>query len=398
MATPRRVAASTLVLAVVLVSLNLRPGASTVGPVLEEVRRGLDLGGGTVGILTGLPGLCFGLGGALAVRLGRRAGISGGITVGLLLAAIGILLRPFTSASTLFLLLSAVALLGMAVGNVLVPAWIKTYGGRLEVPLATIYGTGLILGGAIGSLLTAPVTDAVGWRRGLGAWGLLALLALPLWLWLTTHERRSRSLAGASTEAAPDAHIMRSPTAVAMTLLFGIQSMHAYIQMGWLPQVYRDAGLSAGYAGALQALLAMVTLVGGLTMPAVVARGRGLPGMILGLGGLLVLGYAGLIAAPATLPWLWAALLGLAGFSFPLAIALLTARTRSPAVTARLSGFVQPIGYLLAALGPVLVGLLHEATGDWQLVLWLLLATALPFTLAGLRAVRPAYVDDELRR
>jgi CP family cyanate transporter-like MFS transporter len=190
--------------------------------------------------------------------------------------------------------------------------------------------------------------------------------------------------------------MLRSPTARAITALFGIQSMHAYVQFGWLPQVYRDAGLSPTYAGALVALIAGTGIVGGLTMPTLAARARSLAPAALGFGALLAGGYAGLLAAPATLPWLWALMLGIAGFAFPLAIALLTARTRSPDVTAQLSGFVQPVGYLLAALGPFVVGLIHEATGGWTLVLWLLLATAVPFTWAGLGVSRPTYVDDEV--
>ena len=181
-----------------------------------------------------------------------------------------------------------------------------------------------------------------------------------------------------------------------MTVLFAIQAMHAYIQFGWLPQIYRDAGLSATYAGALQALLSGITIIGGLAMPTVIARSRTLAPHMLVFGGLIVVGYLGLLLAPATLPWLWAVLLGVAGFAFPTVIALITARTRHPAVTARLSGFVQPVGYLLAGLGPFAVGLLHDATGSWDLVLWLLVATAVPFTWAGLRVSRPVHVDDEL--
>ncbi len=98
-----------------------------------------------------------------------------------------------------------------------------------------------------------------------------------------------------------------------------------------------------------------------------------------------------------TVPWLWALMLGVAGFAFPLVLAMLPARTRHPEVTAQLSGFVQPVGYLVAAAGPVLVGMLHEATGGWDAVLVVLAATAVPFTWAGLRACRPVWVDDEIR-
>jgi len=190
--------------------------------------------------------------------------------------------------------------------------------------------------------------------------------------------------------------MIHSPTAVALTFLFGIQSMHAYVQFGWLPQIYRDAGLSASTAGLLQGLLSSVGIAGALLMPTVIARNRGLRAWMIAFGVLLTLGYAGLLTAPATFPWLWALMLGASGLAFPTAIALITARTRHPAVTAQLSGFVQPVGYALAAIGPFGVGLIHDATGDWNLVLVLLMATGLPLALAGVRLARPTYVDDEL--
>lgn len=394
---PNRFAVSSgiALVAVGLVSVNLRPGASSVGPVLEELRTWLGMGGGLAGVLTGLPGLCFALAGALAVDLARRLGITAGIMVGLLAAAAGLLLRATTVSASIFLLFSTVALAGMALGNVLVPAWIKRHGGNRQVTLATLYGTGLIMGGTLGSLLTAPLTASLGVERALGSWALLVLLALPVWGWLAFHERRNPD-DHRDPATAPTGRMAGSPTAVAMTALFGLQSMHAYIQMGWLPQIYRDAGLSAAYAGSLQALLAATGIVGGLLMPTLIVRARSLSPYVVAFGVLLVAGYVGLVLAPATVPWLWALMLGVAGYAFPLVLALLPARTRHPQVTAQLSGFVQPIGYLVAAAGPVLVGLLHEATGGWTWVLVLLAATAVPFTWAGLRACRPVLVDDEL--
>ncbi len=383
-----------LLAAVVLVSINLRPGASSPGPVLEEVRQGLGMSAGTAGAMTGLPGLCFGLVGALAVGFARRVGMTAGIAIGLTAAAAGLLLRVTTGSVPIFLLLSVIALAGMAVGNVLVPAWIKAHGHA--VALMTVYGTGLVVGGTIGSLATAPVTAATGsWRTGLGMWGLLVLLALPLWGWLALRERRSPSEHKVSGEA-PSGRIAHSPTAIALTVLFGVQSMHAYVQFGWLPQIYRDAGISASSAGALQALLSSVGILGALAMPTVIARSRGLHAWMVSFGVMLALGYTGLLVAPATVPWLWALMLGFSGLAFPMAIALITARTRHPSITAQLSGFVQPIGYALAAIGPFAVGLIHDATGGWSLVIVLLALTSVPLTLAGLRVASPTYVDDEI--
>ncbi|HYH72529.1 MAG TPA: MFS transporter [Nocardioides sp.] len=384
-----------LVTAVVVVSINLRPGASSPGPVLEEVRQGLGMSAGVAGVLTGLPGLCFGLFGALAVGFARKVGMTAGIAIGLLAAATGLLLRVTTGSVPVFLLFTVVALAGMAVGNVLVPAWIKAHGHT--VVLMTVYGTGLVVGGTLGPLLTAPVTEASGsWETGLGMWALLVVVALPLWGWLALRERRSPTEHDVSGEPPPSGRMVHSPTAVALTVLFGVQSMHAYVQFGWLPQIFRDAGLSASSAGALQALLSSVGMLGALAMPTVIARGRGLRPLMVSFGVMVALGYAGLLVAPATVPWLWALMLGLSGLAFPTAIALITARTRHPSVTAQLSGFVQPIGYALAAIGPFVVGLIHEATGGWSLVLVLLALTSVPLTLAGLRVAGPTYVDDEI--
>ena len=384
-----------LLAAVVLVSLNLRAGASSPGPVLEEIRDGLDMTAGVAGAMTGLPGLCFGLVGALAVGFARRVGMTASVAVGLAAAAVGLLLRVTTDSVPVFLVLTVLALAGMAICNVIVPAWIKAHGHA--VVLMTVYGTGLVVGATLGALVTAPATEAAdSWRVGLGMWGLVLLVAAPLWGWLALRERRSPSEHSVSSGPAPSGRIAHSPTAVALTVLFGIQSMHAYVQFGWLPQIYRDAGMSASSAGALQALLSGVGILGALAMPTVIARDRGLHAWMVSFGVALFLGYAGLLFAPAALPWLWALLLGFSGLAFPTAIALITARTRHPSVTAQLSGFVQPIGYALAAIGPFAVGLLHDATGDWQLVLVLLALTSVPLTLAGLRVARPAYVDDEI--
>ncbi|MCW2738042.1 MFS transporter [Nocardioides sp.] len=383
-----------LLAAVVLVSINLRPGAASPGPVLEEVRQGLGMSAGVAGAMTGLPGLCFGLVGALAVGFARRVGMTAGIAIGLTAAAAGLLLRVTTGSVPVFLLLTVLALAGMAVGNVLVPAWIKAHGHA--VVLMTAYGTGLVVGGTIGALATAPVTEARdSWQTGLGMWGLLVLVAVPLWAWLALREHRSPTEHAISGEA-PTGRVAHSPTAVALTVLFGVQSMHAYVQFGWLPQIYRDAGISASSAGALQALLSSVGIIGALAMPTVIARSRGLHAWMVSFGVMLALGYAGLLVAPATLPWLWALMLGLSGLAFPTAIALITARTRHPSVTAQLSGFVQPVGYALAAIGPFVVGLIHDATGGWSLVIVLLMLTSVPLTLAGLRVASPTYVDDEI--
>jgi MFS transporter, CP family, cyanate transporter len=393
----RRVGVGLVLAAVVLISLNLRPGASSVGPVLEELGADLGMAPAVAGLMTALPGLCFGAVGALAVTLAHRVGMSVGIALGALAVVVGLVLRATTGSVPVFLALTALALGGMAVGNVLVPAWIKRHAHDGGVRLMTIYSVGLTLGGAVAAAVAAPVSQlsAWGWRAGLGLWGALALVALVPWAVIARREhgdpadRRTGPTDGALA-------MYRSPTAVALALLFGLQAMNAYVQFGWLPQIYRDAGLSAGYAGLLGGLIAFLGIFGGLLMPTVIARSRTLAPWMVAFGALLVAGYAGLVVAPERVPWLWAVLLGLSGWAFATAIALITARSRDPRVTARLSGFVQPVGYVLAAVGPFAVGFVHEVTQGWTVVLVLLMTSGVAMTLAGLRVSRHVYVDDEL--
>ncbi|NYF97538.1 MFS transporter [Janibacter cremeus] len=382
-----------IVIGVALISINLRPGATSIGPLLEELSTALSLGPTVAGLLTAMPGFTFAAAGAVAVSLAHRVGLSKGITIGVVALVLTLLARVLTDSSMVFIGLTTIGLAGMGLGNVLVPAWIKAHSRDGGVRLMTIYSMGLTIGGAMGALVTAPLASIVPgqWRGALAVWGLVALLALLPWLVISAKDRVHRR-----TDSVVNGRMAHSPTAIALTALFGMQSMNAYVQFGWLPQIYRDAGLSATSAGALTAIVTGLGILGGLLMPTIIDRGRHLSAWMVSFGVLAAGGYLGLLVAPATLPWLWAGLLGISGFAFPTAIALITARSRDPRVTAQLSGFVQPVGYLLAGFGPLAVGVLHAATGGWTLVLVLLMLSGLGITLAGLRVAKPVFVDDEM--
>jgi CP family cyanate transporter-like MFS transporter len=182
---------------------------------------------------------------------------------------------------------------------------------------------------------------------------------------------------------------------LALGIFFGTQSMQAYVQFGWIAQIYRDGGLAPELAGLMTSIIAALGFPAGLVMPLVVGRVRDLRPVIWAFGLLLAAGYLGVWLLPTTLPWLWAVLLGLSGFAFPTALALVTARTRHPRVTTQLSGFAQSVGYALAAIGPFLVGVLFEVAHSWTLPLLLLIGSAAAMIASGLVAAGPGYVDDD---
>ncbi|HRL49600.1 MAG TPA: MFS transporter [Propioniciclava sp.] len=388
--------------AIALLAINLRPGATSLGPVLAEVKQGLGINGTVAGVLTALPGLAFAVFGAVAVSIGLRMGLTGALAAAGIVSTVGLLARPFVDSALPFLLLSVLAFAGMAVGNVLVPAYIKeTFPNRLA-GVMSVYTISLAIGATGSSMLSAPLSGIApgGWRFALGIWGVAMALATIPWIVLAVSDRRRR------VPADPDAPrlsgsifaVVRSRKAIALAVFFGTQSMQAYVQFGWLAQMFRDGGLGATEAGWLVGLTAALGVPAGFVMPVIAARVRDPRWVVVVLGALLVAGYLGVWLAPATLPWLWATLLGVSSFAFALSLALVTARTRDPHVTTQLSGFTQSVGYLFSAGGPLVVGVLFDLTHGWTVPLWFLLASAGLFTLSGVAAARPGYVDDDLVR
>ncbi|AJK68325.1 MFS transporter [Corynebacterium marinum] len=388
--------------AVFIAAFNLRAGISSLGAVLADTLDAFQVGGSLAGVITAIPGLFFAIFGLLAVPLAIRLGLTRTLFLGAALAVIGLAARPWVGGIWVFIVFTALVTTGIAVANVLLPAWIKNHGGRHIVALMTVYGSVLGFSGAVGPL-TAVISDAPdAWRWALFLWTIPAALQVLVWFGLVLRVGRDvpsstpPRTAGHTGGPVRSVSLWRSPTAVFLMLFFGLQSMHAYIQMGWLPKIYVDHGVSAATASLALALTGSFNIIGGLIMPAIIHRLRSIVWLPVLFSALMGAGYLGLWLAPATTPMLWAALLGVGGFCFPTAIALIPARSRVPLVTARLSGFVQPIGYVIAAAGPLLVGVVREATGGWSVILPVLMALCALMAAVGFRAARNVSIDDEL--
>ncbi|MEU1620582.1 MFS transporter [Streptomyces sp. NPDC005722] len=385
--------------ALVLAALNLRPAITSLGALLEEVRDGLGMSGSVAGLLTSVPALCFAVFGVTAPRLARRRGPGAVVCAGLVAITLGLFLRPFTGGTVPFLAASALALGGIAVGNVLMPVVVKRWFPDRVGTMTGLYSMALSLGTAVAAAATVPATRALGgdWRFGLAAWGVIAAFAVVPWLALV----RDRAPAAAAAPAAPEERnqtgsIARSRTAWALAVYFGLQATGAYITMGWLPQIFRDAGVSASTAGVLLAVTMVMGVPLSFVLPALAGRMRHQGGLAVGLGLFGIVGYGGLWAAPAGAPWVWAVLLGISNCSFPLALTMIGMRSRTGGGVVRLSAFAQCTGYLISIPGPILVGTLYQHTGGWDLPVAFMLALLVPQIAAGVVAGRDRAVEDEL--
>ncbi|HWU29191.1 MAG TPA: MFS transporter, partial [Microbacterium sp.] len=196
------------------------------------------------------------------------------------------------------------------------------------------------------------------------------------------------------------ARLARIPLVWALALTFGTSSIMAYVAFAWLPVIMVEvAHVSASTAGLLLSLFAFVGLPSSLLIPVLVVRFHATRPLFLvgAIGGMI--GILGLLLAPLPgLLWLWTVLFGLVGLLFPLALVLISIRSRTPESAVLLSSFVQSVGYVLAAIFPVLVGVLHDATGGWTVPLLVVGAMLVASIPAGMIAGRRRTVEDEWER
>lgn len=414
---PARAWATRLVVAgIVLSAVNLRPAITSLGALLEEVRDGLGMSGSVAGLLTSVPPLCFAVFGVMAPRLARRFGPAAVVCAGMAAIFTGLLIRPYAGGTAGFLAASALALMGIAVSNVLMPVIVKRWFPDRVGSMTGLYSMVLALGTSLPAAVTVPMTHALGgnWKLGLAVWAVLAAAAVVPWIPLV-REGRERSVpaarsaqaqaqaqaqtpASASARAAeeqPPLRITRSRTAWALAVFFGLQATAAYITMGWMPQIFRDAGVSAGTAGLLLAVTMVMGVPLAFVIPRIAARlpHQGPIVLVLGVCGLA--GYAGLYLAPAAGAWAWALLLGIANCAFPLALTMVGMRARSGPGVAQLSAFAQSTGYLISIPGPLLVGVLYQHSGGWGLPIALMAGLMVPQMVVGVLAGRDRTVEAE---
>jgi CP family cyanate transporter-like MFS transporter len=388
--TPSRLRGALLVLAIVLLAANLRPALTAVAPLISRIRADTGVSNGIAGLLTTLPLLAFGVLSPAAPRLARRFGMERVMLVSLLVLAAGIALR---SAETVWALFMGTAILGsaIAVGNVLLPGLVKREFPERAGLMTSVYSTALGVSAALGAGASVPLVLLTGlsWRESLALWALPALLAAIAWVPQALHGRRPES----ASDRRGVVGLWRSPLAWQVTLFMGLQSLAYYVTLTWLPEILREEGMGAATAGWMLALSQAVAISTMFLAPVIAGRTPSQRSVVTVAVSLSGVGVLGLLVAGSTAGALWVVLLGLGqGACFSLALTFFALRAPDSEHAAALSGMAQSFGYLLAAAGPFLFGVLRDASHAWTVPLVLLLAVIGCLLIAGLGAARDAHV------
>lgn len=370
------VSALFLVGAIIILALNLRTSLVAVGPVVGMIRADLGVSGSFMGVVTALPMLAFALFSPLAAQLARRYGMENVLIGSIVLLATGIAVRSASASAALLVAGTVILSAAIAMGNVLLPALAKrSLPTRVGLAIGAMSFT-MSLSAAIAAAVAVPLAQWLNWRWSLGVWMATALLALPVWLHLQRRTPPTHTLSPPQAQSVPEhLNVWTSPTAWCISAMMGVQSLMFYAMANFLPSVLSEKGMSTLEAGAYGSLFQVVSLIAALGMSATFARSRHKQALGMGVALTLVAGIAGIWLGSAATMWLWVACAGIGGTGlFSASLMLFAIRTDSPQEAAALSGMAQSVGYSIAVLGPLGMGVLYDVFGSWQTAMGVLTA------------------------
>jgi CP family cyanate transporter-like MFS transporter len=380
-----------LILGILFVAANLRAPITGLGPLVGDIHSQTHLSNTIMGLLSALPLVAFAVLSPLAPRIAHRIGIEYSLMASLVFLTVGIILRSSPSVMTLFVGTLVIGL-AIAIGNVLLPSLIKRDFPNHVGLMTGAYSVSMNIFGALASGISIPLSvgAGLGWRGSLESWALLAGLAVLCWL----PQMRKRQ----NNAPIPDSGgtIWRSALAWQVTFFMGLQSFLFYINATWLPELLHERGMSIATAGWMLSGMQFVSLPFSFIVPIIAARSQNQRGIVAVTVLFHLIGYIGLLMGNTELTWLWMICIGIAvGSSISLALAFFGLRTQDSRQAAELSGMAQSVGYLLAAVGPILFGFLHDVTHGWSFSLMTSLIISLLLLLAGLGAGRKAFVYQD---
>lgn len=388
---------------ILLVALNVRTAVAAVSPIARDIARDIPLDDVSLGALGMIPPAAFALAGLVTARIAGKMGAERFLLAAIAVMTSGHLVRAAGDSYLWMVIGSVLALLGMGVGNILLPALVKRYFPDRIGLMTGLYITMITFSAAIPAYLAVPLSELADWRWSIGSWAVLAAAGFAPWAYLLTAPSR-RHLAA---EQRPDSRlggVRRLPTRwrlwtsrLAMTLAItaAVSSFSFFAIFAWLPEILIEtAGQTAQQAGTLLALYSIVGCPASLVVPILAVRARN-PGMIVQVGALAsILGFVGLMSSNHA-TWLWVLLLSGGQAMFPVCLVLINLRSRTPEGSVVLSSFSQGFGFGVATAGPLVMGILRDMTGGWTAVFILMIVVSVPALITGTMLNRRAFIEDE---
>ena len=370
-----------IILGILFISFNLRAPITAVGSLVEMIQEEFVLTSASAGFITTLPLLAFAIVSPFVARLSRKLGPAHTMMIGLVFILLGVVVRSYTGLYGLFIGTGIIGI-GIAIGNVMIPAIIKSNFSEKVGMVTSIYTSGMCIFAAVGAGISVPLAQGMqlGWKHALAIWFALTIVTIIIWLpQLTKKEKTSTQ----TQEVHSETSIWKSPLAWAVTMFMGLQSLLFYSLVAWLPTIVMSKGMSAEFAGNMALLFQLMAIPATLIIPTLADRYHHQKGLVVITCLIYAAGmFAFLVGQTSTMLLLAVILMAVGmGGSISLSIAFISLRSPNHVKASELSGMSQSAGYLFAAAGPILTGYIFDVQQSWTmpLVIFIILILALAF-------------------
>lgn len=372
-----------------IVSLALRPGIVSIGPILLAIRRHYGLTYSEAALLTSIPDICMGLFVLCVPAISRKVGVERTVLFSLLLLSIAIVLRA--TAGSIFLLLFWTTLvgIGIAIAGALIGGWIKEHFADVSSQFMGIYAGGLSIGATLAAGCTGYVANQLSsWRYGAGVWCVVSLIALASWARLVQEARHGASrFAGHKAKVRTEIVLpWREGRAWLLAIFFGLSQFIAYACLAWLAPWNNEMQASWIPGGMMLGVFTLLLAAGSFAAGWFASSGRDRRNSLAFATIISVVGFLGLAFAPKSWPALFVILIAFGqGMCFALGMMLPLDHAREASDAHAWTMFVLCVGYMIAALGPLSFGFLRDQSGgffySWSLLLLicLLMLAMIPF-------------------
>lgn len=379
-----------LFIGILLIGASLRAPITSVGIALPSIKDTLNLSNTSVSLITIIPLLSFAVISLFAAKISHKFGLERTVFGALILICVGIALRAITGVSWLYVGTILIGV-GIAFGNVLTPGIIKM-NFPLRIGIMTGYYTVVMnIFGSVSSYVTAPLVKHFNYNIAISLIGIVTFIGIITWSFqLNKHDTVN------SSQTTTNINVWKSPLSWQITLLMGGLSMIFYSLINWLPEFLLSHGTPINEAGIYLSILQLAIIPLTFVTPIFAEKMKNQVLITFVTGLLFVLGILMLMLQP-NWAFLGIILIGVAsGLAFGLVNTFFGLRTENGLTAAKLSGMSQSVGYLFAAIGPLLFGILHDATNSWNMSFGILLVTSIIIMIIGSRAGRNITIEQTL--
>ncbi|MBO3061563.1 MULTISPECIES: CynX/NimT family MFS transporter [Mammaliicoccus] len=383
----------------IFVASTLRAPLTSVGPVIELIKSDLEISNSLAGFLTTIPLILFGFVSPMVSKIVTKLTMSSTILYALVILLIGLLLRV---SGDIGLFIIGTILLGVAIafGNVCLPSYVK-WRFPLQIGLFTgVYSATMNFTAGLGGGLSYPLSEItpLGFRLSLSFWVVLTILAIIFWIPQVKSGKQQEVQATKEMQnkvQGPKVRMSTSKLAWVVALTMAMQSMVFYTVIAWMPTILIDKGLSPTAAGYLLMLNQFSQVPMTFIFPIIASKMQNQKLLVTIVSMLFILGFSLLFSQSYIVLIVGIIIAGFGmGAGFSLCMTFFSIRARTNAGSMSLSGFGQSVGYFIAAIGPFLIGFLHDLLGGWDIGIISLIIISVLFYIFALQAANDQYVED----